>query len=90
MLSLSLHVLKSPGKLEMISISNCAGIAELALSKALEKGICVACGLDRTKITFIIILLNEIGSSVYMGILAQPFYPIFPDFSKLGPLFKTS
>ena len=29
-------------------------------------------------------------SSVYMGILAQPFYPIFPHFSKLGPLFKSS
>ena len=29
-------------------------------------------------------------SSVYLGILAQAFYPIFPDFSKLGPLFKTS
>ena len=30
------------------------------------------------------------ASSVYLGLLAQPFYPIFPHFSKLGPLFKTS
>ena len=30
------------------------------------------------------------NSSVYMGLLAQPFYPIFPHFSKLGPLFKSS
>ena len=27
-------------------------------------------------------------SSVYMGILGQAFPPIFPHFSKLGPLFK--
>ena len=27
-------------------------------------------------------------SSIEMGILAQAFHPIFPHFSKLGPLFK--
>ena len=36
-----------------------------------------------------IIMTLWIGnSSVYMGILGQPFQPIFPHFSKLGPLFK--
>ena len=29
-----------------------------------------------------------VKSSIEMGILAQAFHPIFPHFSKLGPLFK--
>ena len=35
-------------------------------------------------------ITDQDDSSVYMGILGQPFYPIFANFSKPGPLFQIS